>query len=217
MRWTDISWHCPTYVANQGLVGYVRPPQKSVGGSSYAYSWRGTAPLELHLGLGWRPNDAAREPGVAVPSEMYAVADSRPERIEPPVRERRGLVTGNSGNVKMQLFGLGFGRNSKETPPPHGQGYNILFCDGHVVLVLRCNYLYPPRTAHNWNRDNQPHPETWAPTNQWAVQQQSLKEEWGCRTSRSTEWRTRRAADQSGRCGGAAIGELIRSAVNHEE
>ena len=32
-------------------------------------------------------------------------------------------------------------------------------------------YLYPPRTAHNWNRDNQPHPETWAPTTQWMVLQ----------------------------------------------
>ena len=29
---------------------------------------------------------------------------------------------------------------------------------------------YPPRTAHNWNRDNQPHPEVWKPRNQWEVQ-----------------------------------------------
>lgn len=59
---------------------------------------------------------------------------------------------------------------SYETAPLHGQGYNILFGDGHVAFVMRSDYLFPPRTAHNWNRDNQPHPEVWAPTNQWAIQ-----------------------------------------------
>jgi len=58
-----------------------------------------------------------------------------------------------------------------ETAPPHSQGYNILFGDEHVSLVKRSDYLYPPRTAHNWNRDNQPHAELWAPKNQWAEQQ----------------------------------------------
>jgi prepilin-type processing-associated H-X9-DG protein len=59
----------------------------------------------------------------------------------------------------------------KESAPPHGQGYNLLFCDGHVVLVKRNDYLFPPRTARNWNRDNQPHEELWAARNEWAVQQ----------------------------------------------
>jgi prepilin-type processing-associated H-X9-DG protein len=59
---------------------------------------------------------------------------------------------------------------SVEAPPPHGQAYNILFCDGHAVLVKRNDYLYPPRTACNWNSDNQAHPEAWAPKGLWAVQ-----------------------------------------------
>jgi hypothetical protein len=47
----------------------------------------------------------------------------------------------------------------------------MLFCDGHVLLVKQKDYFFPRRTAHNWNRDNQPHPEAWAPTDEWAVQQ----------------------------------------------
>jgi prepilin-type processing-associated H-X9-DG protein len=58
-----------------------------------------------------------------------------------------------------------------ETAPPHGAGYNVLFVDGHVVLVKRSDYLFPPRSAHNWNRDNQPHQEAWAPMSEWVVQQ----------------------------------------------
>jgi prepilin-type processing-associated H-X9-DG protein len=57
-----------------------------------------------------------------------------------------------------------------ELTPAHGQGYNIAFCDGHVAFVRRNDYLYPPRSAANWNCDRQPHPETWAPVNLWTVQ-----------------------------------------------
>jgi ATP adenylyltransferase len=31
-----------------------------------------------------------------------------------------------------------------EMAPPHGQGYNILFGDGHVTVVKRNEYLFPP-------------------------------------------------------------------------
>jgi hypothetical protein len=42
---------------------------------------------------------------------------------------------------------------------------NMLFCDGHVALLKRSDYWYPPRSASNWNSDHQPHPETRAPVN----------------------------------------------------
>jgi len=30
-----------------------------------------------------------------------------------------------------------------------------------AMPVPRSDYLYPPRSARHWNRDNKPHPETW--------------------------------------------------------
>jgi prepilin-type processing-associated H-X9-DG protein len=108
--------------------------------------------------LGHLSKDSAAEPEVRVPSEMYIAADVR------PFVEGNGIV----GNPKMMIWG---GIVPKEADPPHGKGYNVVFGDGHVALVKRRNYLFPPRTARNWNRDNQPHPESWAPPACWAVQQ----------------------------------------------
>ena len=127
----------------------------SIDWCSYSYNWSGTGrPIQDHLGLGFRMDFSqtmAREPEVLAPSEMYAVADARPEVWTNPPR----------GNIKMQVYSFGSGRWSQEGPPPHEQAYNVLFCDGHVIPVRRSDYLYPPRTARHWNRDNKPHPETW--------------------------------------------------------
>jgi prepilin-type processing-associated H-X9-DG protein len=60
--------------------------------------------------------------------------------------------------------------HDEEAAAPHSDGYNMLFCDSHVELVKRKDYLFPPRSAPHWNRDNQPHPELWAPTSDWVVQ-----------------------------------------------
>jgi prepilin-type processing-associated H-X9-DG protein len=130
------------------------------------------APIMLHLGLGWFPREAAPEPEVLVPSEMYVVADARPFRAGTDPMWSMNQPNGTSGDVAMVPWLVPIGRTcGKEMGPPHGQGYNILFGDGHVSPVKRNDYLFPPRTAHNWNRDNQPHEEAWAPRNQWAVQQ----------------------------------------------
>jgi prepilin-type processing-associated H-X9-DG protein len=93
---------------------------------------------------------------------MYAVADSRTYGARQ--YGEKGIV----GEISMNPYD---DRPGTETAPLHGQGYNILFADGHVVRVSRRDCLYPPRTAKNWNRDNQPHQEAWAPTNYWVVQQ----------------------------------------------
>jgi len=58
----------------------------------------------------------------------------------------------------------------KEAQPPHEGSYNLLFADGHVSGVKRKDYLYPPKAAPHWNRDNQAHPESWSPNSEWAVQ-----------------------------------------------
>ena len=165
VNWTNASWNCPTYLAKNGTVSGDLVRTNSVG-ISYSYNWRGIASpwfgcpksiLQLQLGLGQLPRYSKKEPGVAVPGDMYAVADAR------------SFITGQAiaGQIKMDPWAW---THFVEPAPPHRKGYNILFCDGHVTWVKRSDYLYPPRTASNWNCDNQPHPEAWAPTSLWVVQ-----------------------------------------------
>ena len=168
--WTNASWNCPTYIANNGIISRDRVMTNSVG-ISYSYNDMGIVSgwpdcpksiFKLQLGLGHLPKNSKKEPGVLAPSEMYAVADARSETAG----------QGIAGGIKMSTWSFGCYSyfTTVEATPPHGQGYNILFCDGHVVLVKRSDYLYPPRTAANWNSDNQSHPEAWAPVSLWAVQ-----------------------------------------------
>jgi len=166
VSWTNARWNCPTYVADDGVVSRDMVMTNSAG-ISYSYDYMGMATgfsgcpksiFALRLGLGGLPKHSKREPGVLVPSEMYAVADARSVQLAGP---------GIGGQIKMWPWSITY---AVETRPPHGPGYNMLFCDGHVVLVKRSDYLYPPRTATDWNSDHQPHPETWAPVNLWTVQ-----------------------------------------------
>ncbi len=165
--WTNRSWHCPSYLSQNGLIQFRPPPKQVIFHGSYAYNGYGIAGLEgsPQLGLGVLPRSAAPDPEVQAPSELYTVADSRTFRDIPIGGE--GIVPGLSGGIHMDPYHA----FKEETPPLHRVGYNILFADGHVALVKRSNYLYPPRTAQHWNRDNQPHPEAWAPRNEWVIQQ----------------------------------------------
>ncbi len=167
LQWTNSSWHCPTYLASKGVVAWQRPPDaggKYVDFTSYAYNAFGISGMRgwPKLGLGQFPRSASREQEVRAPSEMYTVADARSFWHKD--------LGGPAGQPAMNPWNLPRGFVAREAGPPHSQGFNILFGDEHVCLVKRKDCLYPPRTAHNWNRDNQPHPELWAPTNQWAVE-----------------------------------------------
>ena len=166
VSWTNASWNCPTYLADNGIVSRDMVMTNSAG-ISYCYNFMGIATgfpncpksvFGLRLGLGGLPKYIKNEPGVRAPSKMYAVADARSVRIA-------GL--GIAGRIKMYPWSISY---ASEVAPPHQHGYNILFCDGHVAWVKRSDYLYPPRTASNWDSDNQPHPEAWAPMSLWAVQ-----------------------------------------------
>jgi prepilin-type processing-associated H-X9-DG protein/prepilin-type N-terminal cleavage/methylation domain-containing protein len=179
LSWKDRSWHCPRYIAQKGII-IPQPPMLDIF-TSYSYNctgilgegWGGgPLPFASTLGFGVTSGTAAPASGVLAPSEMYAVADARWWTYQ------HYQETGIVGNWEMSPWHYVYHVNNPprdvihlETAPPHGQGYNILFCDGHVASVKRSDYLFPPRTAHNWNRDNQPHPEAWAPTNAWMVQQ----------------------------------------------
>jgi prepilin-type processing-associated H-X9-DG protein len=172
IHWTNNVWHCPTYIAEGGVVQWQPPP---LGGgpfkysSSYCfngwgmsgYSTSGSFSLRKGplLGLG-DLNVTVRDSRIVNPSQMYAIADNRPVQYQ-----NTGGFLGNWTDMQpWQLMPIG-----TEAPPPHAEAYNVLFADGHVAPVKRKNYLYPPRTAQSWNRDNQPHPELWCPISEWAV------------------------------------------------
>ena len=173
LEWTNVSWHCPSYIANGGLVCQKVIPPGGLRGSppistSYAYNAVGMVRGDAwpKLGLGRWDWNLTGESAVQAPSEMYVVADARAYRYAGTDR-MIGLPMMQAwlgpGGTPGFLFG-------GETEPPHSKGYDMLFGDAHAALVKRKDYLCPPRTAHNWNRDNQPHPELWAPRSQWAAQ-----------------------------------------------
>ncbi len=167
LHWTNVSWHCPTYIANKGVVEFKKPADeggKFVDRTSYAYNSLGVGGMRgrPNFGLGMFPRLAIGEQEVRVPSEMYTVADARSYYDKD--------LDGPTGKPSMDPWILPPGFVEREAEAPHSQGYNVLFGDEHVSLVKRRDLLYPPRTAHSWNRDNQPHPEAWATTNQWAIQ-----------------------------------------------
>jgi prepilin-type N-terminal cleavage/methylation domain-containing protein/prepilin-type processing-associated H-X9-DG protein len=194
LNWTNRSWNCPSYMANNGMAVFwatniAEPRAGARWWTSYAYNcngiigngwsgWTATPVVQLRgrLGIGGLPPLVAREPEVAAPSQMYAVADARWYRRGPG----SGWFPIEAPNRTLGLYGMtpwldawhwdGSLQSLGELYSPHGQGYNMLFCDGHVVLVKRNDFLFPPRTARHWNRDNQPHQEVWAPRNEWAVQ-----------------------------------------------
>ena len=184
-QWTNLLYHCPTYVGNKGLIstGANRGADGDADDAavilgSYAYNNAGITILQQPLlGLSpWpviRPTHQVSESEIKSPSEMYAIADSRPGNY-PTASIGTTALNGASygGLVLMQPWLLSYGGGpGKELPPPHSQGYQIDFADGHVGLVKRKDYLYPPRTAQNWNSDDQLHQSEWAPAASWAVSQ----------------------------------------------
>jgi prepilin-type N-terminal cleavage/methylation domain-containing protein/prepilin-type processing-associated H-X9-DG protein len=177
ISWTNQSWHCPRYIAQKGII-IPKPPMLDIF-NSYAYNcsgivgegWPGAGKLPRQLGLGRQPKTAVAEPEVRMPSEMYAVADARWWSYHHYVE----IGLAGKWNMSPWKYEYHLANPTRvvthvETAPPHGQGYNILSCDGHVALVKRSDYLLPPRTAQHWNRDNQSHPEAWAPPSLWVVQ-----------------------------------------------
>jgi prepilin-type processing-associated H-X9-DG protein len=181
VSWTNPASQCPTYIAEGGTVIWQPPPPG--GGtfkisSSYAYNANGMRGLRFAGAsgflLGARPlglnnlNLLVPEDSIIAPSEMYEVGDTRPVRA--PHLNNGAFSEYRLWMYPWQLMERHLAADLTEAPPPHADGYNLLFVDGHVNLVKRGDYLYPPRTAQNWNRDHQPHPESWSPTNEWCVQ-----------------------------------------------
>lgn len=114
-------------------------------------------PSQRPIGTNWL---AVSESRVKVPSDMFAIADARITTF--------GIVTfiGGNGQMSSDSIGVPFmpspgGIASEPQPFRHGNGFNFLFCDGHVSLIYRRYFLNPTNSWQNWNNDHEPHEETW--------------------------------------------------------
>jgi prepilin-type processing-associated H-X9-DG protein/prepilin-type N-terminal cleavage/methylation domain-containing protein len=164
--WTSRAYHCPAYK------GLIRDRGADFGGGkigSYAYNSGGTADFPANVGWpGFGLGELAEGNGaieiipasaVLVPSDMFAISDAR--IIRPTVTWLTNAPMGVDF-MWLQLYSHAAHKNWEVQPFRHGQGYNVLFCDGHVNLVKRRDYIDPSRSWPNWNRDHQPHPESYA-------------------------------------------------------
>lgn len=146
LQWTNRDFQCPIYRSRTEL-----------GWGSYSYNVLGTGSCLLGLG-------DLRESGVVAPSQMFAMADAR---------VISGIVTfpfpgftysqGSFAPEGCVFMPPQFSGGPVEEPGPlrHGTGFNFLFCDGHVSLVRRVDFVNRTNSWQNWNNDGQAHPETW--------------------------------------------------------
>ena len=116
--------------------------------------------MQVPTGSNWLVTSESR---VKVTSDMFAIADARIVTT--------GVIStdGGMGTVSSVTNGLPFmplaphrGGTTELQAFRHGKGCNFLFCDGHVSLVKRSDFINPTNSWQNWNNDHEPHMETWA-------------------------------------------------------
>jgi prepilin-type N-terminal cleavage/methylation domain-containing protein/prepilin-type processing-associated H-X9-DG protein len=157
VSWTNRAHHCPVYKGPIAPYPWHHP----VG--SYGYNWGGTHKFDDEnnngLGLGrtfsyGKPFvPAIRESEVLVPSAMIAIGDSRVYRYLNWSKTEPGHGLG-------WLFPGTIPQEEQELKR-HGKFVNALFADSHVETMQRQKFIDFKQTARNWNRDHEPHPETW--------------------------------------------------------
>lgn len=154
---SSTNFQCPAFKGLMALAGVGSSGSYAYNrlGTGYTHNSPGSYTDDQNLGLGGDPslNALISESRVKVPSDMFAIADAR------------ATAAGSSGDVAVLYMPYGWTADPNEKEIfRHGKGFNFLFCDGHVLLVSRRDYLDPRRTAINWNNDHQQHSENWPPT-----------------------------------------------------
>src|SRR5260370_11376251 len=160
LKWSSPSYHCPGY---QGVIKtyYLTSDLRNFG--SYAYNERGTWEKEdgleanIQLGLGTSSDTwpSLRESGALVPSELFAMAESR-LWVPPWSGSSAGALLG----FDMMRCGLTNVNSLLIYPPRHGNNYNAVFCDGHVAGMPPTVFFNPTNTSALSNNDHKPHEET---------------------------------------------------------
>ncbi len=159
LSWTNRAFHCPTYkwVIRDGL--------SPLG--SYSYNINGTSG-NLQLGLGGLVSIPSvnnllptSDLQVKAPSDMFAIADAKIISVGTLVVNAGMISAATGGSPYMATWNWFAGDTGEPQPLRHGKGFNFLFCDGHVSLVKRNDFMNRTNSWRNWNRDQQPHMETW--------------------------------------------------------
>ena len=179
LNWSNASYHCPGYKG--GIFPSPTLPllgDALQGGGSYAYNTVGAlcgmppdddmfvldytsstaTHVDLLLGLGV-PFYGLPAGRVAVPSEMFAIGESRIW----PSSSYYGLMPNGYGYDQMYCGELYDSDHigTASAPRRHGKNYNQLLCDGHVIAMERLKLFDPTNSATLWNNDHQPHVEYW--------------------------------------------------------
>jgi prepilin-type N-terminal cleavage/methylation domain-containing protein/prepilin-type processing-associated H-X9-DG protein len=157
LNWTNAAYHCPGYKG--ASTGPVYAPKGIDRLGSYAYNQQG---VDFHnrgrFGLVpvvfWRNAPPVSEAQVKVPSEMFAIGESRFVNAKVNVDAPGGKDYMVCGFLHERFFAF--------DPARHGKN-NQLFCDGHVAGLNAWVLFNPTNTAAMWNYDHQPHPELWVP------------------------------------------------------
>jgi len=160
LYWTNRSYHCPAYQGQ--ITNFFTFP---VG--SYGYNALGVGQLPpygadgLWLGLGYTANTPPiRESEVFEPDDMFAVMDARGGYSQPEFGSAAFSgsyvtvctpITPANNNLQEQF----------QQPRQHGDRFNVLLCDSHVLSIKITDLFNATNTASSWNRDHQPHPESW--------------------------------------------------------
>lgn len=160
LDWTNRNYHCPAY---QGQMINEHVYLQVFG--SYSYNYEGATTylpaVSQYLGLGFNyAHDDMRpvsEAEVLVPSDMFAIMDSRggTQLVDD--------ITGFFGAFYTSCYPIGLAGNflQFQQPRQHGSRFNVLFCDGHVVAIKLTDLFNPTNTASSWNHDHQPHADGW--------------------------------------------------------
>ncbi len=137
LQWTNTAYHCPGY---KGTNAFNISATIGSAFGSYAYNANGVSGINMRvpsvLGLGLHraggfptPVSPTREFDISVPSEMYAVGESK---IVTPGSSVVGPSSPAGAGFDYLILDFPVRSSGLSHPPRHEKNYNMLFCDGHV-------------------------------------------------------------------------------------